>query len=80
MADYQMRSDQQCRDMLRIALEQERVSRARDYWQGVTDGLGFALGELPDALQAHLVADRARRTRNEHGADAGDPGYPLVAE
>ena len=56
-----MRTRQQIDDMLAISQAQERVSRARDYWQGVTDGLQFSLGAMPDALQARLMVDQATR-------------------
>lgn len=52
-----MRPAEECEELLGISMKQERVSVARDYWQGVTDGVRFALGEVPEALQARLTVE-----------------------
>jgi hypothetical protein len=51
------RTEQQCEDLARIAAVQQLTSRVPDYWAGVEDGLRYALGELPDPIQARLLAE-----------------------
>ena len=52
-----MRTGEECRELLRISVRQEKVSAAPDYWQGITDGVRFSLGEVPEALQARLSVE-----------------------
>lgn len=60
-ARMRMRTEGECRELLGIAAVQETTSRALDYWHGVSDGLQYALGGMPDPIRAWLTARHAQR-------------------
>jgi hypothetical protein len=47
----------QVADLIKIAKSCQERSPAPDYWQGVEDGLRYAAGELPDAIQARMLTE-----------------------
>lgn len=68
------RPDRDVRTLLGLALAQTQVSRAPDYWQGVEDGLRFALGETPQAIAAWLdvLLAQGQRAGTGQADDDGD--------
>lgn len=53
-----MRNESEIRDLRGLAVKQQGISRARDYWEGVEDALAWANGESVPPIEAHLLVHR----------------------
>lgn len=58
-----MRTRKQMVELNVIAHEQIKTSKARDYWEGVSDAISYMLGEIPPAIEAWLIVKESKDAR-----------------